>query len=109
MVEPTESEPKKELDHFCDAMIKIRQEIREIEEGKADREDNVLKNSPHPQEQVTRDDWPHSYSRSKAAWPAKWIHTRGKFWPTIGRVDNVFGDKNFMCTCPTVEEMAELS
>jgi glycine dehydrogenase len=107
MVEPTESEPKRELDWFCDAMIQIRGEIQEIIDGKASKEDNVLKNAPHPVSAVSATEWKHEYSREKAAFPAKWIHTRGKFWPTIGRIDNVYGDRNFMCTCPTVEEMAE--
>jgi len=103
MIEPTESEDKIELDRFCDAMFKIREEIREIEEGKADQKDNVLKNAPHPMEHVISSNWTHSYSREKAAFPAKWIHQRGKFWPTIGRIDNVYGDRNFVCTCPPIE------
>ncbi|MEK7858707.1 MAG: aminomethyl-transferring glycine dehydrogenase [Elusimicrobiota bacterium] len=99
MIEPTESESKAELDRFCSAMISIRSEIREIEQGKADKADNVLKNAPHTAEAVTADEWKHPYSREKAAYPAPW--TRGaKFWPAVGRIDGAFGDRNFICSCP---------
>ena len=84
MVEPTESESKEELDRFCDAMIAIREEIRAIEEGRADREDNPLRHAPHTVELVTADEWNHVYSRSEAAYPLQWIKTR-KFWPSVGR------------------------
>ena len=107
MIEPTESESKDELDRFCQAMIQIRAEIRAIEEGQADREDNVLKNAPHTAHEVTGDTWSHPYTREQAAWPAPWVREH-KFWPYVGRVDNGYGDKNLMCTCPSVEELAEL-
>ncbi len=102
MVEPTESESKEELDRFCDAMISIRQEIEEIETGKADKEDNLLKNAPHTAESLMVDEWKHSYSRKRAAYPAPWTREH-KFWPTVGRVDNAFGDRNFVCSCLPIE------
>ncbi|GAX78132.1 hypothetical protein CEUSTIGMA_g5574.t1 [Chlamydomonas eustigma] len=95
MIEPTESEPKAELDRFCDAMISIREEIREVEEGKVDRENNVLKHSPHCQSVVLSDKWDRPYSREKAAFPAPWLK-ESKFWPTTSRVDNVYGDRNLI-------------
>ncbi len=103
MVEPTESESKEELDRFCEAMIAIREEIREIEEGRADLEDNPLRHAPHTVEVVTADEWSHRYSRSVAAYPLKWIRSR-KFWPSVGRVDNAYGDRNLVCTCPPMED-----
>ena len=105
MIEPTESESKPELDRFCDAMISIREEIRAIEEGRADREDNVLHNAPHTLREISRDDWDHPYSRSEAAFPAPWLREY-KFFPAVGRVDNAYGDRHLVCTCPPVEEMA---
>lgn len=105
MVEPTESESKAELDRFCDAMIAIREEIREIEEGRADREDNVLHNAPHTVQEIAREDWPHPYTREKAAFPAPWLR-EGKFFPCVGRVDNAYGDRHLVCTCVSVEEAA---
>jgi glycine dehydrogenase len=105
MVEPTESESQSELDRFCEAMIRIREEIRAIEEGRADSADNVLRNSPHTLEAVTRHDWTHPYSREEAAFPAPWLRDH-KFFASVGRVDNAFGDRNLVCTCPTVEELA---
>src|SRR5690606_14334897 len=102
MTEPTESEPKAELDRFCDAMIAIRAEIQEVELGLADREDNVLKHAPHTIAHVTADAWPHAYPREKAAFPAPWLR-EGKFWPYVGRVDNAFGDRNLVCACPPME------
>ncbi len=102
MIEPTESEPRAELDRFCDAMIAIRQEIREIEEGRADRENNLLKNAPHSIQAVAADEWPHPYSRERAVYPAPWLR-EAKFWPAVGRVDNAWGDRNVVCTCPPVE------
>jgi glycine dehydrogenase len=102
MVEPTESEPKAELDRFIDAMKTIWEEIQEIRDGKADREDNVLKNSPHTSIAVVSDKWSHSYSREKAAFPRAWI-VENKFWPTVGRVDNGYGDRNLVCTCAPVD------
>ncbi len=103
MVEPTESESQEELDRFCDAMIAIRQEIEEVEQGKADRQDNVLKNAPHTAEAIATDDWTHPYSRKAAAYPVEWVSER-KFWPAVGRIDAAFGDRNFCCTCTTVDE-----
>ncbi|MEM6571593.1 MAG: aminomethyl-transferring glycine dehydrogenase, partial [Planctomycetota bacterium] len=107
MIEPTESETKAELDRFCDAMIAIREEIRAIENGEADREQNVLKGAPHTAATVTATQWDRPYSREVAAFPAPWVREH-KFWPTVSRIDNGFGDKNLICTCPSVEEMAEV-
>jgi len=106
MVEPTESESMAELDRFCDAMIGIHGEMQAIRNGEADPEDNVLKNSPHPHTKVCGDDWSHPYTRESAAYPAPWLKEY-KFWPAVGRIDNVFGDRNLMCLCPSVEELAE--
>lgn len=100
MIEPTESESKEELDLFCDAIISIRNEIQEIELGNYDRVNNVLKNAPHSMDAVISQEWNRPYSREKAAFPLGWIKTRGKFWPTVGRVDNVWGDKNPVTTSP---------
>ena len=105
MVEPTESESKQELDRFCDAMIAIRDEIREVEEGRADPENNVLKHAPHTAEVVTSDAWERPYGRTKAAFPAAWS-SEGKYWPTVSRVDNVHGDRNLVCACPPLESYA---
>ncbi|HEY3249724.1 MAG TPA: aminomethyl-transferring glycine dehydrogenase [Ignavibacteria bacterium] len=102
MVEPTESESLYELDRFCDAMIAIRQEIAEIEKGEADKEDNVLKNAPHTAEDVSSDEWKHKYSRKKAAYPIESLKDN-KFWASVARVDNAYGDRNFMCACEPVE------
>jgi glycine dehydrogenase len=102
MIEPTESESKEELDRFVDAMISIRGEIREIEEGRADRADNVLKNAPHCYTHLLSDAWPHKYSREKAAFPLTWVRER-KFWVPVGRVDNAYGDKNLVCACLPVD------
>jgi glycine dehydrogenase len=99
MIEPTESESKPELDRFCDALIAIRAEIREIEQGQADRNDNVLKNAPHTAAAVTGDEWKRPYPRAKAAYPAPWLKDF-KFWPAVGRVDNPYGDRNLVCSCP---------
>ena len=104
MIEPTESESKAELDRYCDALMAIREEIRAIEEGRADREDSVLKNAPHAFEAVCATEWPHPYRREQAAFPAPWVRER-KFWPAVGRIDNVWGDRNLFCTCPTVESI----
>lgn len=98
MVEPTESESKAELDRFCDAMIAIRQEIAEIESGKVDAENNVLKNAPHTAETLITDDWNRPYSRTQAAYPAPWLKEH-KYWPPVSRIDNAFGDRNFVCSC----------
>ncbi len=107
MVEPTESESKEELDRFCSAMISIRKEIDEIILGKADREDNVIKNAPHTAKSVITDDWKHSYSREKAVYPLKWVKD-SKFWPSVARVDNAQGDRNLICACPPIEAYAEV-
>lgn len=106
MIEPTESESKAELDRFCDAMIAIRKEIDEIEKGIADKKDNVLKNAPHTLGEITKDEWSHSYSRKKAAFPLPYI-LHHKFWPSVGRVDNAYGDRNLVCACPPIESYAE--
>ncbi|MGF1450869.1 MAG: aminomethyl-transferring glycine dehydrogenase [Opitutales bacterium] len=106
MIEPTESESKVELDRFCEAMLTIREEIAQIERGEADASDNVLKHAPHTVDILTADTWERPYARSQAAYPPGVTRER-KFWPAVGRVDNVFGDKNLVCTCPSVEELAE--
>ncbi len=106
MVEPTESEPKSELDRFCDAMIAIRREIDEIADGSADVNDNVLKNAPHTAESVISDSWKHSYTREKAVYPLKWVREM-KFWPSVGRVDNAYGDRNLVCSCLPLEAYME--
>jgi glycine dehydrogenase len=103
MVEPTESEPKSELDRFCDVLISIKKEIDEIELGIADKTDNVLKNAPHTAESVISDEWNHAYTRQKAVYPLEWIK-HNKFWPAVGRVNNGYGDRNLVCACPPVEE-----
>lgn len=106
MVEPTESEPLEELDRFIEALAKINEEMKEIEDGVADTVDNVLKNAPHTQLVMTDDEWNHTYSRKKAAYPLKWV-ADNKFWPTVGRVDDAFGDRNLMCTCAPLEVYSE--
>lgn len=103
MVEPTESESLNELDRFCEAMISIYQEIKEIASGKADKENNLLKNAPHTAEHVTADEWNHNYSRKQAAYPLEYVRLN-KFWPAVGRIDNSYGDRNLFCTCPVVED-----
>ena len=105
MIEPTESEPKAELDRFCDAMLAIHAEMVAVESGAMHATDNPLKNAPHTARAVTADDWTHAYTREQAAWPAAWLR-EFKFWPRVGRVDSVFGDRHLVCTCPSVEEFA---
>ncbi len=105
MIEPTESESKAELDRFCEAMIKIRGEIEEIAAGKADRTDNVLKNAPHTALQIASETWAHPYSREKAVFPTTWTK-ENKFWPAVGRINNVLGDRNLVCACPPPEAYA---
>jgi glycine dehydrogenase len=105
MIEPTESEAQAELDRFCEAMIGIRKEIQDIEDGVLDRLDNPLKNAPHTSAVVTASEWSHGYSRERAAFPASWCRSN-KFWPSVGRVDNAYGDRNLVCTCPPVEDFA---
>jgi glycine dehydrogenase len=102
MIEPTESEPKEELDRFCEALIEIRNEIREVEQGQADRENNVLKNAPHTAAVVTADNWDKPYSRQKAAYPLSYIR-EAKFWPSVSRVDNAYGDRHLVCSCLPIE------
>jgi len=101
MVEPTESEDKGEIDRFVEALLSIREEIREVEEGKVDKKNNVLKNAPHTMETIASDKWDRPYSREKAAYPVKTLRIKGKHWPSVGRVDNVYGDMNLVCTCPS--------
>lgn len=103
MVEPTESEPKEELDRFIGALKTIREEMVEVAEGKADPMDNVLKNAPHTHKVLTADEWKHVYPRSKAAYPLAWV-AENKFWPQVGRVDDGYGDRNLMCTCDSLYE-----
>jgi glycine dehydrogenase len=106
MIEPTESENKQELDKFCDALISIYQEIKSVENGEADKKDNVLKNSPHTLAVVTADEWNHPYSRSKAAFPLDYLK-ENKFWASVSRVNNTYGDRNLICTCEPVESYVE--
>jgi glycine dehydrogenase len=103
MIEPTESESKAELDRLCDALIAIRGEIREIEEGKAPKDNNVLKNAPHTARVITAPEWNRPYSREQAAFPAAWVVDH-KFWPTVGRLNNVLGDRKLVCSCPPIED-----
>jgi glycine dehydrogenase len=98
MIEPTESESKEEMDRYCDALIRIHDEIQAIETGRADAQNNVLKNAPHTAMAVVTDDWKHPYTREQAAFPAPWT-VEHKFWPSVGRIDNVWGDRNLVCTC----------
>ena len=107
MIEPTESESKAELDRLCDALISIRAEIEQVELGIADREDNALKNAPHTANMVTANEWSHEYTREQAAYPAPWTRET-KFWPTVRRVDNAYGDRNLVCACPPIEMYAEV-
>ena len=106
MIEPTESESKAEIDRFINAMVSIRKEIEEIENNAADCEDNVLKNAPHTAKELIADTWNHTYSREKAAYPNKDL-VDNKYWPPVGRIDNVHGDKNLMCSCPSIKEYSE--
>lgn len=106
MIEPTESENKQELDRFCDALINIYKEIKSIEEGKNDKTDNVLKNAPHTLKVITVDEWKHSYTRQQAAFPLEYLQSN-KFWPSVSRVNNTYGDRNLICTCEPIESYAE--
>jgi glycine dehydrogenase len=99
MIEPTESESRSELDRFCDAMIAIRQEISEIENGLVPREDNLLKNAPHTAQALMAVEWTHPYTRERAAYPLPYLRMH-KYWPPVGRLDNVLGDRQFVCGCP---------
>ena len=107
MIEPTESEDKDELDRFCDAMLQIKAEIDAIAKGDFDAEDNPLNNAPHTSQHICADEWTHSYSRSTAAFPLPYLREGKKFWPTVRRVDNAFGDRNLICTCPPLEAYEE--
>ena len=105
MIEPTESESKAELDRFCEAMISIHSEMKAIETGQADKLNNVLKNAPHTAQAVTADKWDRPYSRESAAYPAPWTREH-KFWPAVGRIDNVYGDRHLVCSCLPLEDYA---
>jgi glycine dehydrogenase len=105
MIEPTESEDKAELDRFCDALLSIRKEIHDIETGKAQKADNMLKHAPHTQFKITADAWHHAYSRQHAAFPLPWVK-HNKFWPSVARVNNTHGDRNLVCTCEPTEAYA---
>jgi glycine dehydrogenase len=102
MIEPTESESKAEIDRFCEAMISIRAEIAEIEQGKADRTSNLLKHAPHTAELATRTEWNRPYPRERAVYPAAWVKD-AKFWPPVSRIDNVYGERNLVCSCLPIE------
>jgi glycine dehydrogenase len=106
MIEPTESEDKAELDRFCDALLSIRQEIRDIEEGRMDKKNNALKNAPHTQQSVVNSEWNKPYSREQAAFPMYYV-TQNKFWPSVARVNNTHGDRNLICTCEPIESYME--
>ena len=108
MIEPTESESKAELDRFCDAMIQIREEIRAIEVGAADSEDNPLKNAPHTAAALTAADWSHPYSREQAVYPVAGM-ADSKYWPPVGRVDNGYGDRHLVCSCPPLSDYQEVA
>ncbi len=107
MIEPTESEGKEELDRFCEAMLAIKKEIDEVASGASDPQDNVLHNAPHTVEMVTADKWEHPYSREKAAWPLPFLRTGHKFWASAGRINNAYGDRHLVCTCPPMEAYEE--
>jgi glycine dehydrogenase len=106
MIEPTESEPKHELDRFCDAMISIHAEIEAVAKGKMDRGNNMLKHAPHTAGQIASDKWDRPYTREQAAFPAPWTREH-KFWPAVARIDNVYGDRNLFCSCPPVDELED--
>ena len=106
MIEPTESEAKDELDRFCDTMIAIYHEIKEIADGTQDMQDNVLKNAPHTTGEAMSDNWKHPYSRAKAVFPLPFVRNN-KFWPSVGRINNPYGDRNLVCICPTVGSYTE--
>ena len=103
MIEPTESESKKEIDRFCEAMISIKEEIQRIKSGTLPKENNMLKNAPHTSLHISEDEWTHPYSRLEAAYPVEYLK-KNKYWPPVGRVDNVYGDRNLMCSCPSMKD-----
>jgi glycine dehydrogenase len=108
MIEPTESESRAELDRFCEALIAIRKEISDVESGKLDAEDNPLRNAPHTSDQLAADDWPHSYSRERAAYPVASLRDT-KYWSPVARVDNVFGDRHLVCSCPPMSAYEDVA
>jgi glycine dehydrogenase len=108
MIEPTESESLDELDRFCDALVLIREEIRSIESGESDRLDNPLKNAPHTAASALSDEWSHAYTRDTAVFPAPWTRVH-KFWPSVSRVNNAYGDRNLICSCPPIESYEQVA
>ena len=103
MIEPTESESKVEIDRFCNALIKIKEEIDQVIKGDFDIKDNPLKNAPHTYVELSSNEWKHSYTREQAAFPNPYLKDN-KYWPPVGRVDNVYGDRNLVCSCPSIDE-----
>ena len=103
MIEPTESENLEEIDKFCNALIKIKKEINLVEQSKFDKLDNPLKNAPHTYVELASNEWKHSYTREEAAFPTEYVKNN-KYWAPVGRVDNVFGDRNLVCSCPSMDE-----
>ena len=108
MIEPTESESKAEMDRYCAALIAIRQEIADIEEGRLPRDNNPLKNAPHTIQAIAKTDWGHPYTREQAAFPAPWLREQ-KFWPSVSRIDSAYGDRHLVCTCPPLESYTPAS
>jgi glycine dehydrogenase len=106
MIEPTESEPLAELDRFCDAMIAIREEIASIENGESAADDSVLRYAPYTVEAVTANEWPHAFSRQQAAFPIASLK-KDRYWPPVARIDNVYGDRNLVCSCPPLSDYAD--
>jgi len=106
MIEPTESESKAELDRFCDAMIAIRSEIDEVVDGRVKAEESVLRNAPHTMQLIVNDEWDFLYSREKAVYPLNWVRDR-KFWPSVRRVDDAYGDRNLVCSCAPISDYIE--
>jgi glycine dehydrogenase len=109
MIEPTESEDKAQMDLFCDAMLSIRKEIEDIVQGNVKMEESALHRAPHTMDMVYADEWNRPYTRKEAAFPGHWINEKNKFWPTVGRIDNVYGDRNLVCTCPPIEVYEEVT
>jgi len=105
MIEPTESEDREEMDRFCDALLQIRKEIQAVAEGKMDRQDNPLRNAPHTHRMVVTDHWSHAYSREMAAYPLPFVR-ENKYWPSVSRVNQTWGDRHLICTCPPVSAYA---
>ena len=106
MIEPTESESLSEINRFCDTLIKIREEVDKVKNGKLDKNDNPLKNAPHTHTELTANEWKHKYDRESAAYPSATLKSY-KYWPPVARVDNVYGDKNLFCSCPSMDEYKE--